>query len=69
MLALQGETDEHHDAGPAEPLQGRHRLLGVAGLGEHLHVGTVGDQPAEARAHDGQGVDQHDPESPPDGGG
>ena len=38
------------------------RVLGIAGLPEHLHVVALADQPHEPSANHGQGIDHDDAE-------
>ena len=71
LLAAEAESDQDHDARAPDPADDLDRLGGGAGLGQHLHVGTVVDQQREAGAHDRQRIDEHDAESAasPSGGG
>ena len=60
----EGEAHEDDQLRPAAPCDELERLVRATDVLEHLHVGTVLDQEAEARPHHRQGVDHDDAEPP-----
>ena len=58
VLAGEAQAHQHDHAGPPDAPDRLHGMVGVARLGEHLHVRSVVDQEPGAGSHDGERVDQ-----------